>query len=77
MVVLFINIVYNMKREDMVKCKEWQCVLWKQRSLHTAIVQNRVNGGTWKGIRRRMGKEKSKKDQEKQKKGDGIEIERR
>jgi hypothetical protein len=61
----------------MVKCNEWQNVMWKMRGLHTAIVHNRVNGGTLKGIRRRMWKEKSKGNQEKRKKGEGLAIEPR
>ena len=72
--ILFISLVRSMKREDMVKCNEWQNVLRKKRSLHTAIVHSRVNGGTWKGIRGRMGKEKCKEDQEKRRKV-GLEIE--
>jgi hypothetical protein len=66
-----------MKREGMVKCNKWQNVLWKKRSLHTAIVQNRVNGGTWKGMRRSVRKEEVTEHKEKQKKGEGLEIEPR
>jgi hypothetical protein len=70
MVILFVNVIHSVKRGGMVKCNEWQNVVWKKGSLHTAIVHNRVNGGTWKGIRRRMWKEKSKENQEKRKKGE-------
>lgn len=58
MVIQFINMLYSMKSEDMMKSNEWQNVLWKKRSLHTAIVHIRVNGRTWKGMRRRTWKEK-------------------
>ena len=56
----------------MVKCNEWQNVVWKKENLHTAIVHNRVHGGTWKGIRRRMWKEKLRKIKRSGRKGKDL-----